>query len=410
MKAQAVDISFDGLFSCNGKIFSGNLRLTSADAGKVFSPDSPACCFWIDDVTIGIGFHWERKQRLAFTGRLEVASDPDGCIRIINEIPVEDYLASVISSEMNSHAHPELLRAHAVISRTWLWRMLNPNPTSASQQINSPTEVCRWYDREDHIGFDVCADDHCQRYQGVTRIVGHQARRAVNDTRGLVLFGPDNKVVDARFSKCCGGAFERFDSCWDSKSSHPCLQPALDVACADAALPDLSDESTARGWILSKPQAFCNTSDPEVLNQVLNDFDSQTTPDFFRWEVEYSPLQLSRLIQQRSGRHLGTIHSLTPLSRGSSGRIFRLRIQGSEGEVTVGKELEIRRWLSDSHLKSSAFVIDRTPEGNFLLRGAGWGHGVGMCQIGAAMMALKGFSFNRIISHYYRQSRLVKLW
>lgn len=413
LKAKAVDVCFDGLFadSRSPLPISGPLKLSAQDAGRTFSPVDSDAKFWVDDVMIGIGFHWQRCQRLAFAGCLEVAACPDGEIRIINRVAVEEYLASVISSEMSGHASDALLEAHAVISRSWLMRMLSPCACIPAEEMISTAEVVKkWYDRDDHVGFDVCADDHCQRYQGVTRLVDRRARQAVEATRGLVLFGPDARIVDARFSKCCGGAFERFDSCWSANIPNPCLQPAPDRCTPDAKMPDLSVEEYAREWILGTPVAFCNTDNWEVLAQVLNDFDSSTTPDFFRWRVEYSPAELSALVKERSGRDLGMISDLIPLQRGSSGRISQLKIVGSKGSVAVGKELEIRRWLSSSHLKSSAFVVSRSPQGNFILNGAGWGHGVGLCQIGAAMMASQGFTSSQILAHYYRGSQLKKLW
>lgn len=538
----------DGMVRWNGKCY-----------GKMeFRPASAESTFTLHRVKIGINFHWEREEDQVFSGGLTVLPTEEG-LTAINSVPVEDYLLSVISSEMNGDAPEEFLKAHAVISRSWLLARptlgggdsetangtanackghsaehsvsggLPDSVADSSEECsdNGPERIIRWYDREDHTLFDVCADDHCQRYQGLLRAGNANIRLAVEATRGLVLTdGPDGSICDTRFSKCCGGVTERFSACWadedfpylqairDNAAGHRlsrtiCFGPAEDTGimasqlesvptpCTEtraechsrriasettaktasetsevqrdttyqpdkriaivskpadessADVPDLSDEQTAREWILSSPEAFCNTADPCLLSTVLNSYD-QETADFYRWKVEYTQAGLSDLLRRRSGIDFGDVLELRPLKRGASGRIIELLIRGTLRTVIVGKELEIRRWLSESHLYSSAFVVDTVyeqrpdisetvttgayPVGGpvngghtvdthmnsethptpipvrFILHGAGWGHGVGLCQIGAAAMSARGCTFDRILAHYFRGSSLTRLY
>lgn len=386
-----------------------------------FAPHSPQSSFTLPEVTIGIGFHWERKEAQTFEGMLRLEADGDR-VWVINELPVERYLASVISSEMRATSSPSLLRAHAIISRSWLLtqmahRINADHPSAATcGGWETEEELVRWYDRDDHQRFDVCADDHCQRYQGITRMVSDHVEEAIRSTYGQVLW--DGKgICDARFSKCCGGATEVFSACWQDEDK-PYLAAFLDrpaqAGQAADALPDLTDEETARKWILSDPPAFCNTQDKQVLRQVLNGYD-QETADFYRWHIDYTQEELASLIARKTGLRFGKILDLVPLERGKSGRIVRLKIVGTERERVIGKELEIRRTLSESHLKSSAFVVttqqgaDGIPQ-SFHLSGAGWGHGVGLCQIGAAMMGEKGYDHEAILRHYYPGATLKTLY
>jgi len=365
--------------------------------------------FSLSDVTIGVNFHWQKKETQVFRGSLMLISLPQG-ITAINIIPVEQYLISVISSEMKATSSLEMLKAHAVISRSWLLAQIEKSSdlhrkkgTQASSVINED-EIIRWYDREDHEHFDVCADDHCQRYQGITRISTEVAVKAVQQTAGEVLMF-DHKLCDTRFSKCCGGVTELFENAWEPVH-HPYLQGLYDAETTAQSIKDLTREENAREWILSDPPAFCNTSDELALSQVLNDYD-RNTPDFYRWQVTYREDELSELIKSRTGIDFGTIIDLVPLQRGVSGRIIRLKIIGSKKTMILGKELEIRKALSKTHLYSSAFVVDKTG-GKFVLHGAGWGHGVGLCQIGAAVMGSKGYSYRQILAHYFRGAELVK--
>lgn len=434
--------------SSDGTVFSG-IQQTAYQNGKIhwqgkeytelsFTPRQNDLSFFeLKDVTIGINFHWERKEAQRFKGELKIIVEEDK-LTAINIIPIEDYLTSVISSEMSATASLELLKAHAVISRSWLLNKLvnklkiesgklkvtmQPDDAAHSQlstlnsQLNNfqfstvNFQFIKWYDHEAHTNFNVCADDHCQRYQGITRASTPQAIEAVSATRGEVLMH-EGKVCDARFSKCCGGAFEEFQNCWENVR-HPYLIKQRDSK-TETALTDLTIEAEADKWIRSSPAAFCNTQDAKVLSQVLNNYD-QETADFYRWKVCYTQQELSELIHKRSGINFGEIIDLIPVERGTSGRLIRLKIVGTLRTLTIGKELEIRRTLSTSHLYSSAFVIDKEYEDSsksipsrFILTGAGWGHGVGLCQIGAAMMGEQGFEYEEILSHYYPSSTLEK--
>lgn len=412
LTAREVEFCFHGNYSCEGINVIGDQKVEWV-AGKIqwngklytellFEPELGYFTFELYDVVIGVGFHWERNEDQLFEGKLHFVSHADGVIAI-NILPVESYLKSVISSEMSAHASLEFLKAHAVISRSWLLAQLEKrhHPSVAPAFVENDCEHIRWYDREDHECFDVCADDHCQRYQGVTKVSTSTVCQAVEETWGMVLtYGGD--LCDARFSKCCGGALEEFQSCWEDVP-HPYLTKRRDSA-TPVALPDLTDEEQAEAWIRSCPEAFCHTEDVFVLQQVLNGYDRET-PDFYRWKVSYTVDELSKLVAERSGIDFGEIKALIPVERGVSGRLVRLRIEGSKCTKIIGKELEIRRILSTSHLYSSAFVVDKI-DNRFVLTGAGWGHGVGLCQIGAAVMATKGYTYDQILLHYYNGAKI----
>jgi SpoIID/LytB domain protein len=374
-----------------------------------FEPaDGQASTFELLQVVIGIHFHWERKEDQRFQGALRIIVEGNQ-LTAINIIPIEDYLTSVISSEMSATASLELLKAHAVISRSWLLAQIRKNKkikqqsAAYTQTVCSEKELIKWYDREDHDNFDVCADDHCQRYQGITRASTGQVKQAITATRGEVLLS-EEEICDARFSKCCGGIFEEFQYCWED-IKYPYLAAQRDSK-TDTRLPNLQIEAEAEQWIRSMPESFCNTINQKTLSQVLNNYDQETT-HFYRWKVEYTQAELSALIRERSGTDYGDILNLIPIARGTSGRLFKLKIVGSKRTLTIGKELEIRRTLSPSHLYSSAFVVDKTGEtanglpAKFILTGAGWGHGVGLCQIGAAVMSEQGYAYDTILYHYY---------
>ncbi|PLB85747.1 amidase [Dysgonamonadaceae bacterium] len=380
----------------------------------VFQPADPhKNAFELKDVIIGVNFHWERKEDQRFLGGLKFIVENDA-VTAINIVALEDYLTSVISSEMSATSSKQLLKAHAVISRSWLLAQTAKNKSITNNyrtEYRTSTELIRWYDREDHQHFDVCADDHCQRYRGITKESTALVKMAIEETRGETLVY-DGAICDARFSKCCGGAMETFENVWEPVS-YPYLQGKADTPDSSFVLADLTIEENADEWIRSSPPAFCNTHDAHILKQVLNDYD-QETPDFFRWKVVYSQEELSNLIRERSGIDFGEIISLEPLERGTSGRIVRLKIIGAERVMTIGKELEIRRTLSKSHLYSSAFVVDADNENEegipqqFTLTGAGWGHGVGLCQIGAAIMAEQGYDYEEILQHYFPETQIDK--
>ena len=396
----------------NGQIVWNNILYDEL----IFIPiDTDKGSFELKDVTIGVNFHWERKENQTFRGSLLFSIDNNE-IAAINILPVEEYLISVISSEMSANASLELLKAHAVISRSWLLAQIQKNKDavdSKAEPFESPTltpeERIIWYDREDHLLFDVCADDHCQRYQGITRATNALVRQAVLATEGEVLTY-NNRICDARYSKCCGGMLEEFSTCWE-KSSHPYLVKKRDWTDNENS-PNLKDEDQAQKWILGSPDAFCNTKDKVILRQVLNNYDQETT-DFYRWEISYSQDEIRALIKKNLGMEFGDIIDLEPVARGVSSRLYKLRIVGSQKTLVLGKELEIRRVLSNSHLYSSAFVVERKNLSNqipqeFVLKGAGWGHGVGLCQIGAAVMGEKGYSYDEILLHYYVSAQIDK--
>ncbi|WP_346854012.1 SpoIID/LytB domain-containing protein [uncultured Draconibacterium sp.] len=388
----------------------------SAQELQFIPADFDSSEFELEDVTIGVNFHWEQKEDQKFQGTLKLIIE-DGKITAINVLPIENYLISVISSEMSASSSLDLLKAHAIISRSWLIAQTDKQDklTDASEKYESTfqtdDEFIRWYDREDHVNFHVCADDHCQRYQGTTRSHNPNVVKAVNETSGVIL-SYNGEVCDARFSKCCGGIAELFENCWEPVN-HPYLSAVIDNPVPPKGFEtDLTMEKNSVVWLNNKPEAFCNTDDEEVLKQVLNEYD-WTAKDFYRWKVEYSQKDLSALILKRSGHDFGDIYDMIPVERGVSGRLTKLKIIGSKKTLTFGKELEIRRWLSESHLYSSAFTVERqiviegVPQ-KFVLHGAGWGHGVGLCQIGAAVMGHKGYTYDKILHHYFKNITLEK--
>lgn len=378
MTCKDVSIFFSGKYKCGNEIIEDKkFDFSNSDIAKEmnFEPVSEGSFFRIDGVTIGIGFHWQRRETQSFSGALKLLPTEEGLV-VINRLPVEEYLRSVISSEMSANAGLELLKAHAVISRSWLLRTKEVQP----QVIKPEHSHLKFYERDAHTLFDVCADDHCQRYQGLHRQINDNVNQAIRDTRGVVLTF-ENEICDARFSKCCGGKTERFSVAW-ADVDYAYLQP---VECP-----------------------YCDTHDKKILSQVLNDYDAETV-DFHDWKVEYGVGELSELIKKKSGVDFGEILELNPLERGESGRIWQLEVVGSKCKKVIGKELEIRKLLSESHLYSSAFDVEKR-DNKFILRGKGWGHGVGLCQIGAAVMASKGFTYNEILSHYYPNSSFTKLY
>ena len=396
VSGQKMDFELNGDYTAKGETMTGMQMVELADGGLLwqgqqyrelrFMPCQPQASFTLRDVTIGMGFHWERQEQQTFRGALRLVVEADKVLAI-NELPVEQYLESVISSEMRATASPELLKAHAVISRSWLLYQMRKRQANGEKKENNffsfakkEDELLRWYDREDHTLFDVCADDHCQRYQGITRASVPAVAAAVKATRGQVLMY-DGSLCDARFSKCCGGRTEEFQYCW---------------------------EDTPKPYLVSVSDPFCHTSDRRILSQVLNDYD-QETPDFYNWRVEYTQEELTELVNRNLKLDLGDITDLVPLDRGKSGRIWRLQLVGTKRSFIIGKELEIRRALSDTHLYSSAFDVEKQGD-RFIIKGRGWGHGVGLCQIGAAVMGEKGYSYDDILLYYYRGAEIKRIY
>ncbi|HUN54043.1 MAG TPA: SpoIID/LytB domain-containing protein [Smithella sp.] len=366
--------------------------------------------FTVSDVKIGIDFHWQRIQDQSFHGDLFLSVCSTFSFNLINEILLEDYLESVISSEMSAAAPLEFLKAQAVVSRSWLVAMLAKKKAAGVLPVlRTENEIVAWQDANDHKGFDVCADDHCQRYQGITRIISENVHEAIKETRGIFLVY-NGEICDARYYKSCGGQTEIFSTAWEDKS------PEYLRSISDEALQHspVQSEAQAEVWLNSRPAAYCNSTDKKFLSGILQAFD-QETHDFYRWQVVYTRQELEEILKKKSGIDFGVLKNIEPLARGPSGRIYRLKIEGSRKTMIVGKELEIRRWLSESHLLSSAFVVSAERNGlgdisRFILRGGGWGHGVGLCQIGAAVMAGKGFKAEEILTHYFTGARLKKIY
>lgn len=428
MSGKTIQISLKGNYNltCKGVIITGDWEISHENdliflqnqkerfeikSSCTLEPqDYTTDYFELKDVVIGIDFHWERKENQQFRGSLKLLLDA-GKITAVNLLRVEDYLKSVISSEMSAKSPVEFLKAHAVISRSWLLAQIEKRLELASSDtdyattIQNDKEYIRWFDREDHELFDVCADDHCQRYQGITKSTSAEVDAAVEATRALVLTY-DNAICDARFSKTCGGVSEIFENVWENKPK-PYLQKVVDNDKTPAGYDmDLTKEEAAEKWIMSSPEAFCNTTDQDLLSRILPDFD-QETQDFYRWRVEYSQEEIKRLIHKRLNMDFGNIRDLIPVERGESGRLIKLKVVGTHKTLTIGKELIIRKALSESHLYSSAFVVKKEGGQNglpekFILNGAGWGHGVGLCQIGAAAMSAAGYSYQDILKHYFR--------
>jgi len=394
----------------------GHVRLVDssgheiARGGEIILSATGDAGFTLTDVKIGIDFHWQRTQEQSFRGNIILQAQESASFHFINDIPLEDYLASVISSEMSAEAPLEFLKAQAIVARSWLAAMLQkkkqPRQTS---DIRKEDEIIVWQDINDHVGFDVCADDHCQRYQGITRIVSENVREAIRQTRGLFLIYR-NDICDARYHKCCGGQTDVYSTAWEDRHYDYLDNVSDDVRQHSR----VRSEGDAGRWLTGSPGAYCNTQETDLLKMILPAFDRET-PDFYRWKVTYEREDIEAIIKEKSGIDFGELKNIEPLDRGPSGRIFRLKIEGSKKTMIVGKELEIRRWLSPSHLLSSAFVVstERDTDGGisrFIFQGGGWGHGVGLCQIGAAVMASKGFKAEEILAHYFTGAQLKKLY
>ena len=428
VNAQEIHFSLNGNYFAKGETVCGDQVVTFNEGGILwngnlyreltFTPQEESNSFSLYDVTIGSNFHWERQETQIFMGTLRFVVHEDK-ITAINQLSVEDYLTSVISSEMSATSSLELLKAHAVVSRSWLFAQIEKRKALKDTGgdffsfTKTKEEYIRWYDREDHTIFDVCADDHCQRYQGITKASNATVAEAVRATRGQLLMH-GNKVCDARFSKCCGGATEEFEYCWEEKH-YPYLTAVRDAEEEEhRELPDLTQEKEAQYWIRKAPHSFCDTHDAKILSQILNNYDQETT-DFYRWHIRYSQEELAEIIRNNTKTDYGDIIDLIPVERGKSGRICKLKIVGTLKTLTIGKELEIRRTLSTSHLFSSAFIVDKgelvdgIPQW-FFISGAGWGHGVGLCQIGAAVMGEKGYKYDEILLHYYKGAEIRRFY
>ena len=413
---------FRGIFSAEIKdnriVCSNNSDKIENTEEILFAPEDPHSeSFLIRDVIIGIDFHWQRKEKQRFNHSLKIIRDGNK-VAAINILPLGNYIVSVISSEMSAECSLQSLKSLSVVSRSWVLAQLEKRETEEVVEkklsINQPEdELVKWYDREQHKNYDVCADDHCQRFQGITKVSTENAREAVTQTRGIVLLS-EGKICDTRYSKSCGGISEDFENVWETVRV-PYLTSKIDYKYEPENFNiDFSNEANARKWITGNPQSFCNTSDKVILSQILIDYDQDTT-NFFRWRVEYTQNDLTAIIKDKSGIDFGDILDLIPVERGSSARLIKLRIIGTKKSLTVGKELEIRRILSKNHLYSSAFMVDKIIGKNdmpkkFIFHGAGWGHGVGLCQIGGAVMAEKGYQFDEILLHYFSNVTIKKIY
>lgn len=403
----------------NNKIVCSNKSIIlEAEEEIFFEPSEPISeSFVLRDVIIGVKFHWERREKQRFNYFLKIIKNGDQLIAI-NYLPIEAYLTSVISSEMSAKCSVNLLKSQAVVARSWLLAQLKNKFKEKSNDpklkpYSTEEEIITWYDREAHKLFDVCADDHCQRFQGITKVSTNTVVQAIKETRGIVLIS-DNEICDARYSKSCGGISESYENVWEP-IKYKYLVPIVDYKYEPENLNlDLTKEENAERWIKTNVQAFCNTTDPKILNQILLDYD-QETKDFYRWSVEYSQDQLNDLIKKKLQIDFGEIIDLIPVERGYSGRLVKLKIVGTKKTLIIGKELEIRRVLSPTHLYSSSFYVEKKDLINgipqkFILHGAGWGHGVGLCQIGAAVMAEKGYQFDEILAHYFPNTDIKKIY
>jgi SpoIID/LytB domain protein len=399
------------VIECDGVLLGGQREI-------LLQPMDVSSSFVLKGVTIGVQFHWERREDQRFVGGLKLVRDNDK-VAAINVVDIENYLTSVISSEMSAECSLDLLKAHTITARSWLLAQLDKSRSLKSgghayqTTFESETERIRWYDREDHALYDVCADDHCQRYQGVTKAYTQRVKQAVDDTCGDVLCH-HGVICDARFSKACGGVMELFENTWEPVS-HPYLASVVDTESERTSFSiEFRDEANAERWIRSSPEAFCNTQDAALLKKILPSFD-QETADFFRWRVEYSQEEIADIIHRKSGVDFGAIVDLKPVERGASARLIKLRIVGTKRTMVIGKELEIRRTLAPSHLYSSAIVCETVGEMNgipsrFILHGAGWGHGVGLCQVGAAVMGERGYAYETILAHYFPHTEITRLY
>jgi SpoIID/LytB domain protein len=413
---------FSGIFSAEAEgrniVCKYNGKSFSVTDEIVFEPENPLSeSFLIRNVVIGINFHWQRKEKQRFNHSLKFITMEDNVIAM-NILPLETYIVSVISSEMSAKCSLQSLKAQAVVSRSWVIAQMS-TPKNKKEKIKPAStiknddELIRWYDKEQHKYYDVCADDHCQRFQGITKVTTENARQAVLQTRGIVLLNGDN-VCDTRYSKSCGGITENFENVWEPVK-HSYLKSVVDYKYAPENFNfNFSSEANVRKWITGNPNSYCNTVDKVILSQILIDYDQETT-NFFRWRVTYSQNEISSILKEKSGIDFGNVVDLIPIARGTSSRLIKLKIVGTEKSLTIGKELEIRRVLSKRHLYSSAFVIDKIQvesdvQEKFILRGAGWGHGVGLCQVGSAVMAEKGYEFDEILLHYFSNAIIRKIY
>lgn len=393
---------FEGKISLE---IQGELFISDKDVSFLSKKDS---CFFLKNVALGKGFHWESSETQVFFGDLVLKVRNNNNFCVVNRVDIEDYVRSVVASEMSSFAPIEFLKAHAIVARTWVLAKITKKEKGFHPHKQNG-EILRIYDESDHDLFDICADDHCQRYHGFTKVLSDQVDKAVRDTDGIVLkYG--ETFCDARYSKCCGGRTEVYSTAWEDKD----LPYLISVSDGQVEFPPIRNEAEMEKWVRSRPPAFCNVQEKKLLSTILNNVDL-TTENFFRWQLKLEREEIEDLLKKKAGIDLGEIKKIVPAIRGPSGRIKKLLVEGEKGSVLLGKELEIRRVLSHTHLLSSAFFIEEERDKKNRLKsvklfGAGWGHGVGMCQIGAAVMAHMGYTCKEILKHYYRGARLENIY
>lgn len=339
------------------------------------------------NLKIGKEFHWQQTVEALLPGTVKVRLSPAGEWQTINSLPLEKYLQCVIGSEMNPAAPEEFLKAHCIISRSWaLGKIRRTHKAGGNDAMFSDNCISAWEDTADHSGFDVCSDDHCQRYQGLSDMPS-KIKKIVKDTEGMVLTDAEGNLADTRYSKCCGGKTELFSTCWQ-ETDYPYLISQIDPYC------DLSSLSAQKR--------------EKLLRDCFRRYDTSATISN-EWELTVSRDEIRNRLSNLFGKETGDVIDMKVETRGLSGRAKGLLIKCESGDYHIGKELTIRRLLSKDCLRSSLFDITLLSDDNFRIKGKGWGHGVGLCQTGAARMALEGASFHEILSFYYPGTKITTI-
>lgn len=370
---------------------TGEIELDGQKLGStvriVLDTNNTSSHITVSNIMIGIQFHWQKHEDLDYRGIIEVGFNNQGKLVVINEIDLENYLVSVNSSEMTSDCPIGLLESQTVVARNTVLA------TMGKHHYNT--------------NFHLCSDDHCQCYHGKKR-EQQVSRQAVENTWGRILLHGD-EICDARYSKICGGIMEDYRYVWENRDI-PYMVSGID---SDEEINyPANTEETAKELIDTSLPAYCNTDLHKLPENLANLYSTQ---NLFRWEVTYPREELESLISEKTGKDIGELQDIIPLERGDSGRLIYINLVGSDKTLKIGKELEIRRVLSKSHLYSSCFYVRKEmgtdgKVSRFILKGAGWGHGVGLCQVGATVMASKKIPYQKILEHYYKNTNLVSLY